>query len=203
MRKAMAVAVLIVVPATLCRAQTYAQAPAQAQKEAPAEGLVLENPPPAPPLPADWANQLVKRHEAISTERARIHIFRLRPGDDLLGSIRAYVNANHLAAAVVLSAVGSFTQASLRYANQPEAHLQTGHFEIVSITGTVEAGGEHIHLSIADGRGKMTGGHLMTGCRIYTTAEVTLLELSGARFAREPDREGSGWEELKVYPEKP
>jgi uncharacterized protein len=130
----------------------------------------------------------------------RIHVFRLRPGDDLLGGIRAYVNANHIQAAVLLSAVGSLTQASIRYANQPEAHIHTGHFEIVSITGTVEEGGEHVHLSIASGQGTMIGGHLMTGCKIYTTGEITLAELIGVDFTRETDTQGSGWDELKIYP---
>jgi predicted DNA-binding protein with PD1-like motif len=166
------------------------------------ESRTLEIPPEAPALPADWALQLVNRHEAITTDHMRIHVFRLRPGDDLLGSIRAYVNQNHIQAAVLLSSVGSLTQASIRYANQQEAHIHTGHFEIVSITGTVEEGGEHIHLSIATGQGNMIGGHLMTGCKIYTTSEVTLAELIGVKFAREADKEGSGWDELKIYPAK-
>ena len=159
--------------------------------------------PPLPRFPRDWTKQLAARHEAIVSDHLRIHVFRLRPGDDLLGGIRAYVNANHIQAAVLLSAVGSLTQASIRYANQPEAHIHTGHFEIVSITGTVEEGGEHIHLSIATGQGNMIGGHLMTGCKIYTTGEITLAEIQGVRFTRETDREGSGWDELKVYPAKP
>ena len=167
------------------------------------QSSTLENAPPAPALPADWTRQLSERHEAIVSDHLRIHVFRLRPGDDLLGGIRAYVNANHIQAGVLLSAVGSLTQASIRYANQPEAHLHAGHFEIVSITGTVEEGGEHIHLSIATGQGNMIGGHLMTGCKIYTTGEITLGEIEGIRFTRETDRDGSGWDELKVYPAKP
>jgi predicted DNA-binding protein with PD1-like motif len=167
------------------------------------ESRTLENAPEAPELPAGWSKLLVEHHEAITADRMRIHVFRLRPGDDLLGSIRAYVKQNHIQAAVLLSSVGSLTQASIRYANQPEAHIHTGHFEIVSITGTVEEGGEHIHLSIATGQGNMIGGHLMTGCKIYTTSEVTLAELVGVRFARETDKEGSGWDELKIYPVKP
>jgi hypothetical protein len=43
----------------------------------------------------------------------------------------------------------------------------------------------------------------MTGCKIYTTGEVTLGEIEGVRFTRETDREGSGWDELKAYPAKP
>jgi uncharacterized protein len=184
-----------------------AQKPAPPQYKPPAsepvpESRTLENAPEAPALSADWSKQLAEHHEAITTDHIRIHVLRLRPGDDLLGSIRAYVTQNHIQAAVLLSSVGSLTQASIRYANQPEAHIHTGHFEIVSITGTVEEGGEHIHLSIATGQGNMIGGHLMTGCKIYTTSEVTLAELQGVRFTRETDKEGSGWDELKIYPAK-
>jgi uncharacterized protein len=188
--------------APTCSAQAAQQNAPRTGEPVP-QSWTLENAPAAPALPADWAKQLAERHEAITTDQMRVHVFRLRPGDDLLGAIRAYVAANHIQAAVVLSAVGSLTQASIRYANQPEAHIHTGHFEIVSITGTVEEGGEHVHLSVATGQGTMIGGHLMTGCKVYTTAEVTLGELVGVRFARETDTQGSGWDELKMYPAKP
>jgi uncharacterized protein len=203
--KAIAIPVFLAVAAFTTAGQTK---PAPPQYKSPVaepvpESRTLENAPEAPELAADWSKLLVEHHEAITTDRVRIHVFRLRPGDDLLGSIRAYVKQNHIQAAVLLSSVGSLTQASIRYANQPEAHIHTGHFEIVSITGTVEEGGEHVHLSIATAQGTMIGGHLMTGCKIYTTSEVTLAELVGVRFARETDKEGSGWDELKIYSSKP
>ena len=202
--KVIAIVLFLTTAALSASAQT--KTPAQVSKptgEPVPQSSTLENAPTAPELPAGWTKQLTERHEGIVSDHLRVHVFRLRPGDDLLGSIRAYVKANHIQAAVLLSAVGSLTQASIRYANQSEAHLHTGHFEIVSITGTVEEGGEHIHLSIATGQGNMIGGHLMTGCKIYTTGEVTLGEIEGVRFTRETDREGSGWDELKVYPAKP
>lgn len=148
----------------------------------------------------NFADKLAANHEALSSDSVTIHIFRLRPGDDLLESIRAYVHARHMHSAVILSAVGSLTDTSIRYANQPGAAHQTGHFEIVSITGTLEDGGEHLHLSISDEKGVTTGGHLLTGCKIYTTAEIVLGELKSVRFARETDKQGSGWDELKIYP---
>lgn len=147
----------------------------------------------------NYAEELTANHEALASDAMRIHVFRLRPGDDLLESIRRFVHARHLQSAVILSAVGSLTDTSIRYANQPGAAHQSGHFEIVSITGTVEAGGEHLHLSVSDEKGVTTGGHLLTGCKIYTTAEVVLGELKGVRFARETDKQGSGWDELKIY----
>jgi len=208
--KRFAVLALICAALTCAAPQAAAQAAAQMPKQYTPPGAepvpqssTLADAPPAPALPADWTKQIADRHESITTDRLRIHVFRLRPGDDLLGGIRAYVNAHHIQAAVLLSAVGSLTQASIRYANQPEAHIHTGHFEIVSITGTVEEGGEHVHLSIATGQGTMIGGHLMTGCKIYTTGEITLAELVGVHFTRETDTGGSGWDELKIYPSKP
>jgi uncharacterized protein len=202
--KVIAIVLFLTTMALSAAAQT--QNPPQYSKptgEPVPQSSTLENAPPAPAVRADWAKQLTERHEAMVSDHLRVHVFRLPPGDDLLGSVRAYVNANHIQAAVLLSAVGSLTQASIRYANQPESHLHTGHFEIVSITGTVEGGGEHIHLSIATGQGNMIGGHLMTGCKIYTTGEITLAGIEGVRFTRETDRDGSGWDELKVYPTKP
>jgi hypothetical protein len=53
------------------------------------QSSTLENAPPAPALPADWTKQLTERHESIVSDHLRIHVFRLRPGDDLLASIRA------------------------------------------------------------------------------------------------------------------
>src|SRR5579864_2970586 len=98
----------------------------------------------------NYAEKLASNDEAIASNAMTIHVFRLRPGDDLLESIRAYAHARHLQAAVILSAVGSFTHTSIRYANQPGVAELSGHFEIVSITGTVEDGGEHLHLSVSD-----------------------------------------------------
>ena len=150
----------------------------------------------------DWVQQLAARHESLATEHMRVHIFRLRPGDDLLESIQTYVRARHIKAAIVLSAVGSLTKTSIRFANQPGAAERSGHFEIVSLVGTIEQDGEHLHLSISTETGETIGGHLLPGCKIYTTAEVAIGELEDARFTRETDREGSGWDELKVFPEK-
>jgi predicted DNA-binding protein with PD1-like motif len=50
----------------------------------------------------------------------------------------------------------------------------------------------------------MRGGHMLTGNLVYTTAEITLVEVGGARFGREVDElpGGSGYYELVVYEEE-
>ena len=52
----------------------------------------------------------------------------------------------------------------------------TGKFEIVSLTGTLSAGGSHhLHVAIADSTGAVFGGHLLAGCVVRTTAEIVLV----------------------------
>lgn len=131
------------------------------------------------------------------------HALRLHPGDDLRESLVAYAKAHGIEAGAVVTCVGSLTTACLRLANQEAATRYEGHFEIVSLVGTLSAtGGSHLHLSVADGTGRTTGGHLLAGSCIYTTAEVVLAELPGLRFERAVDP-AYGYRELVVRPAAP
>ena len=125
------------------------------------------------------------------------HAFRLRPGQDLRVELRAYVAAHELHAAYVATCVGSLTQLHLRYANAEAGTRRSGYFEIVSLVGTLGLAGLHLHLSVADERGEVCGGHLLDGNLVYTTAEVVLAEVPGVAFAREVD-EMYGYRELVV-----
>lgn len=128
----------------------------------------------------------------------QIHTFRLKPGQDLFDEIETFVRANHIEAGCVLSAVGSLTHATLRLANRDHYNEYDGHFEIVSMTGTVSVHGSHLHIAISDGDGLTTGGHLVSGCRIYTTAEMVLAVFADVAYKREFAVD-SGYEELVVY----
>ena len=125
--------------------------------------------------------------------------FRLKPGQDLFDSIEAFVADNKMEAGCVLSAVGSLMHATLRLANRDIYNEYEGHFEIVSITGTVSTNGSHIHVSISDGDGVTIGGHLVSGCKIYTTAEIVLAGFDDVIYKRELLKNDSGYEELVVY----
>jgi uncharacterized protein len=124
--------------------------------------------------------------------------FRLKSGQDLFNEIQAVVIENHIEAGCVLSAVGSLTHATLRLANREFLSEVDGHFEIVSMTGTVSVHGSHLHFSISDRDGKTIGGHLVPGCKIYTTAEMVLGVFEDVVYRRE-FAEDSGYEELVVY----
>lgn len=124
--------------------------------------------------------------------------FRLKPGQDLFDEIEGLVKEKNIEAGCVLSAVGSLTHATMRFANRERYSELEGHFEIVSMTGTVSAHGSHLHISISDGDGNTIGGHLVPGCKIYTTAEMVLAVFDDAIYKRE-FAEDSGYEELAVY----
>lgn len=126
------------------------------------------------------------------------YALRLQPGDDLRQQLLAFAAAQGIEAGAVLTCVGSLTEVSLRLANQAEASHYHGHFEIVSLVGTLsKSGGAHLHLSVSDSTGHTIGGHLLDGCRIYTTAELVLGALPGLQFTRDTDPT-FGYKELVV-----
>lgn len=80
-------------------------------------------------------------------------------------------------------------------------------FEIVSLTGTlacVPDDGEedgmrcakHLHVALADSKGRVIGGHLVQ-LEVETTAEVVLGELEDVSFSRQLDT-ATGFPELVV-----
>ena len=129
----------------------------------------------------------------------RSYTFRLKPGQDLFDSIEAFVSENKIDAGCVLSSVGSLTHATLRLANEAHYNQYDGYFEIVSMTGTVSTNGSHLHVSISDGDGVTIGGHLVSGCKIYTTAEIVIADFDDVIYKRELLENDSGYEELVVY----
>ena len=126
------------------------------------------------------------------------YTFRLKPGQNLFDSIQDLVRERQIEAGCVLSVVGSLTRAVLRLANRGVHTEYTGYFEIVSMTGTISKHGSHLHASISDGEGRTIGGHLVSGCRVYTTAEIVLAVFDDVVYKRE-HAEDSGYAELAVY----
>ena len=127
------------------------------------------------------------------------HALRLVPGEDLKRRLVAFATTHDFQAACLLTCVGSLTDVHLRFANQNQGTRLQGHFEIVSLVGTLGPNGAHLHLSVADETGHTLGGHLLDGNLIYTTAEIVVGELPTTRFLRQLD-ERTGYPELVVGP---
>lgn len=127
------------------------------------------------------------------------YALRLRPGQDLKKELQRFVDEQKIAAACILTGVGSLQKTTLRLANQETYHVYEQKMEMVSLVGTLSTAGSHIHLSVSDSTGATIGGHLVDGCEIYTTAEIVIGVLPQLRFAREPDAT-YGYQELVIYP---
>jgi predicted DNA-binding protein with PD1-like motif len=150
--------------------------------------------------PSAMAQQANFLPPSLAVSPVRAYALRLRPGDDLRQQLVAFSQAHNIEAGAMMTCVGSLTNVTLRLANQEGPTHYHGHFEIVSLVGTLSAaGGAHLHLSVSDSTGRTIGGHLLDGCRIYTTAEIVLSELPALSFTRETDPT-FGYKELTVQP---
>lgn len=132
-----------------------------------------------------------------SVTQSTAYAFRLKPGDDLKKSIQRFVEARQIHAGWIASCAGSLTDYHIRFANKPTGSRRSGHFEIVSLSGTLSTNGSHLHIAVSDGDGHTVGGHLLDECVVYTTAEIIIQSTSGLVFTREKDST-TQWAELQI-----
>jgi hypothetical protein len=138
-----------------------------------------------------------KNSQPLNSSDSITHAFRLKPGQDLLLEIESFVKKEDIKAGWIITCAGSLTSTNIRFANQPEGTRANGHFEIVSLVGTISTNGSHLHLSVSDSLGNTTGGHLLEGNLVYTTAEIIIGESKNVVFTRENDG-STKWKELQI-----
>ncbi|NNG22480.1 PPC domain-containing DNA-binding protein [Telluria aromaticivorans] len=127
---------------------------------------------------------------------------RLHPRQDLRGALASILADTGGGAAFVLQGIGSLSVARIRFAGKPEATELRGDLEILTLAGSLSSDGWHLHITVADAQGRVTGGHVAPGCIVRTTAEILLALLPENAFSREPDAE-SGCNELVIRPVAP
>lgn len=124
---------------------------------------------------------------------------RLPPGADLRAALELLIRDHDIASAFVLSGIGSLVNANLRYANATGETPLAGPLELLSISGTLTTTGAHLHVTVADGHGAVTGGHLGYHSVVRTTAELLLMPIEDWSLSRELD-ERTGFKELVIRP---
>jgi predicted DNA-binding protein with PD1-like motif len=115
----------------------------------------------------------------------RPYCLRLTPGQDLKRELQTV--AQGLEAAVILTGLGSFSQAVLRFAAAEQGVTLAGPLELIALSGTLSRGGMHLHGAVADAQGQVYGGHLLPGCIVRTTAEIAIAPLPQLRLLRQLD----------------
>lgn len=113
----------------------------------------------------------------------KVHVFRVKPGQELLAEIVRYCRDNAITSGIIIGIIGSLTKARLTFLQElpgkytPEDF--TGPLEIVAAQGSVALiNGEttvHIHIQLSS-KDTCRGGHLVDAA-IFSTAEVTIGEL--------------------------
>jgi predicted DNA-binding protein with PD1-like motif len=124
---------------------------------------------------------------------------RLEPGDDLRGRLEALTRERGWSAAFVVAGIGSLRVSALRRAGATQPSWLHEPVELLTLGGSLSPDGAHLHASVADAEGRVSGGHVCAGCTVHTTVELLIEVLEGQRFARLPD-ERTGYSELHVRP---
>jgi uncharacterized protein len=122
---------------------------------------------------------------------------RLVPGDDLREALVAFLRESTHTAAFVAAGIGSLSRIALRRAGAAVADARDGCYELLTLSGTLGADGAHLHATVADAQGAVSGGHLCAGCTVRTTAEVLVFVLPEKTFTRVPDP-ATGFRELCI-----
>jgi predicted DNA-binding protein with PD1-like motif/glutaredoxin len=95
----------------------------------------------------------------------------LEPGTDVRGALEQ-VAAQEGGSGFVLSVVGNLSQATFQCPGNAGPTVLAGELEIITLQGTLAAGGVHLHLSFSDDACQVWGGHLEPGTLVLKGADL-------------------------------
>jgi len=122
---------------------------------------------------------------------------RLEPGTDLRLGLEALTRDRGWPAAFVVAGIGSLRVTALRLADAAEPTRLHEPVELLTLSGSLSPDGAHLHASVADAQGRVTGGHVAAGCEVRTTVELLIELLEQQAFTRAFDAR-TGYAELKI-----
>lgn len=148
-------------------------------------------------------------------QMGRVVVIRLAPGEDILPSLVRIAKAAGIRQAIVIGGAASLTRAHLRNVRRypaewpitDEVRVFTkveGPLELLSLSGNItmlENGEPYIHchaaISLGTPDGVAYGGHLLPDTLVFSTAELSMVEVTGLEMLRIMDSETKVGE---VYP---
>jgi predicted DNA-binding protein with PD1-like motif len=125
-----------------------------------------------------------------------IHVFRVKPGQELLDSITSYCAESGITSGVIIGIIGSLETAKLSFLKALPGKYQSvdysGPLEIVCAQGSVALKDNapiiHIHIQLSTPE-ISCGGHLARAT-VFSTAEVTIGELDHQLMRQSDDYTG-------------
>jgi len=114
-----------------------------------------------------------------------VDVFRVKPGQELLGELIRYCSQNHITSGLILGIIGSVESAKLNFLTALPGRYESveyaGPLEIVCAQGSVALKESdvivHVHIQLSRQDGSV-GGHLVEA-RVFSTAEVAIQRLDG------------------------
>ena len=137
----------------------------------------------------------------------RVVVMRLAPGDDILPTIIEIAKECGINQAIIVGGAASLSRAHVRNVRRyPESFPITdevrvfseldGPLELLSLSGNItrlenDEPYIHCHAAISVGRpdSLAVGGHVLPGTVVYSTAELSLVEVTGCDMLRLDDPE--------------
>ncbi len=169
------------------------------------------------PSPQSAGVGVKEREERVGVDRAkrryavgqfgRVVVVRLGPGDDILPAILEIAAECGIGQAIVLGGAASLTGARLRNVRRyPDGFPITdevrifsafdGPLELLSLSGNISQTAEgaayiHCHAAVSVGQPDASayGGHLLPETTVFSTAELSLVEVLGCDILRLDDPE--------------
>ena len=126
------------------------------------------------------------------------YLLRLKPNQDIKLELLKYAQERNIKTAFIVSAVGSVSSMKVRIADGRTIVSDTHNREVLSLSGTLINGKIHTHIGAISTRMDVFGGHLMEGCIVHTTMEITLFDLSEDVQAERIFDSETGYDELDV-----
>ena len=126
------------------------------------------------------------------------YLLRLKPNQDIKIELLKYAQERNTKTASIVSAVGSVSSMKVRIADGKTIVGDDQNREVLSLSGTLINGKIHAHIGAISTRMDVFGGHLMEGCIVHTTMEITLLDLSEDVQAERIFDSETGYDELNV-----
>ena len=113
----------------------------------------------------------------------KVHVFRVKPGQEVLSNIARYCREHVISSGVIIGIIGSVERARLNFLMELPGKYESvdypGPLEIVCAQGSVAMKDDspiiHIHIQLS-GQDICRGGHLAEA-KVFSTAEVTIGEL--------------------------
>ena len=139
--------------------------------------------------------------KAEPAQPGRVIVGRLLPGTDLVGGLELACDRHGVQFAAVLSCYGSLSAAGFKFLQVPPGedrprlmpHRVDARVEFMGGQGLIceapdGSRATHLHGSISDSSGTVTGGHFVVGENpVYNNMDYVLQELTGVRLIREHD----------------